>query len=1243
MEARAMKCSKCLFENPADSHFCGSCGFDLSSSEKTPFSATKTFQVSLREQAPGTLYAGRYEVIEELGRGGMGKVYKVLDKEIQEEVALKLLNPEIASDEKTIERFRNELKFARRITHRNVCRMHDINRENDTYFITMEYVPGEDLKTVIRRTGSLPEGEAVPIAAQVCEGLTEAHRLGVVHRDLKPQNIMIDRDGNVRIMDFGIARSLAAKGVTEAGMIIGTPDYMSPEQVEGMEADARSDIYALGAALYEMVTGRVPFEGDTALIIAMKHKAEIPLSPKEINPQLSEELTTVILRCLEKDKEKRYQTTEELLAELRCLEEGLPTVAGAMRPKIPAFLSEGAEEVRLKRPVFVACGQELEKLGSSLEAALSNKGRVIFVTGEAGSGKTALVQEFAQRVQEAYPELIVASGKCNAHAGIGDPYLPFIEILSLLTGDVEAKWTAGVISREHALRLWNLLPLSVKALLDNGQDLINLFVPGAALASRSEAFSSRMTYWLAGLKKLVDRKASLPADLMLQQSNLLEQYTRVLQDLAKEKPLLLILDDLQWVDPGSASLLFHLGRRIQGNRILILGAFRPAEVALGRGEERHPLDPILHELKRDFGEIEIEVGKTEARQFVDDFIDTEPNRLGHKFRETLYGQTKGHPLFTVELLRNMEERGALVRDKDGRWREGPDLDWNALPARVDAVIEERVQRLNEKLREILTIASVEGEEFTAEVVARIQKEEVRELIRLLSRELDKRHHLVSAKGIRQLEKQRLSSYLFQHILFQRYLYNSLDKVERTELHEEVGNILEALYGEQAEEIAVQLARHFLEAGIVSKAIEYLHKAGNKAVRLSAGEEAIAHYKKALELLKNLAETPERDQLELALHLALAVPLQSNKGFGAPELGQSVVRARELSDRLGDPHQRFNALVQLGTYYATTAQYRTALELGLQIAQFAEQSKDPMLQAMSHYSDVWALLNVGELVQSLEQVKHMMASYDPEKHGFMAYLFGYDVAVFNLGFGSWAQWILGYPDQALRQLNEAMNIARKLGHPHTLAFILLLDCELNWFLGNFPQINKGTEELVPFCEKNGFIYVAAHGYFYRGERAVLEGKVKEGIAQMRQSLAIMEGTGTLTCFSRLWARVAEACRKAGALEEGLSAVGQAFAAVQKFDERYMEAELHRLKGELLRMRGEPENEVENYFKQAIELSRRRLAKSWELRATMSLSRLWQRQGKREEARKNLEEVYSWFTEGFTTPDLMEAKALLAELS
>lgn len=1238
-----MRCPKCHFDNPEDAFYCSQCSTSLKPSPEMPPSPTKTLRTPIMKLLPGTFFAGRYEVLEELGSGGMGKVYKVLDKEIKEAIALKLLNSEIASDEKTIERFRNELKYARKITHKNVCRMHDINREEETYFITMEYVPGEDLKTIIKREGQLTEEKAISLAQQICEGLAEAHRLGVVHRDLKPQNLMVDKEGTAHIMDFGIARSLEATGLTEVGMIVGTPHYMSPEQLEGKEADQRSDIYSLGAMLYEMVTGKVPFEGKTTLSIALKHQTEIPLNPRELNSALSEELSTTILKCLDKDRERRYQTTEELLAELKSIEAGLPGMSAPQKPKMPAFLIEGQVDIRFKRPVFVARSQELERLKKGLEASLSGQGQVIFVTGEAGSGKTALLQEFARHAQEAHPDLIVASGKCNAHTGIGDPYLPFIEVLSLLTGDVEAKWMAGVISREHAIRLWNLLPLAAKTLLDNGPDLINIFVPGRALVSRSEAFVTGLTNWLAGLKKLVERKSSLPADSALQQSNLFEQYTRVLLALAQEKPLLLILDDLQWVDAGSASLIFHLGRRVSGNRVFMIGAFRPAEVALGRGEGRHPVEPILHEFKRDFGDIELEVGKTEGRQFIDDFIDTELNRLDDAFRNALYGQTRGQPLFTVELLRDMQERGALVKDKEGYWKEGPKLRWDALPARVDAVIEERINRLNEKLRELLIVASVEGEEFTAEVVARIKETEILELIRLLGRELDKRHHLVSAKGIRQLERQRLSLYLFQHILFQRFLYHSLDKVERAHLHEQVGKILESLYGEQAGEISVELARHFLEAGIVPKAIEYLHKAGDKAVRLSAGAEAIAHYNKALELLQQLPETSERDQQELALQLALAVPLQATKGFGAPELGQAVVRARELCDRMGDTPQRFTALVQLCTYFATTAQYRTALKLRDEISRLAEQLKDPLLEAVSYYVHVWTLLNVGELVQTVEYAKHMSDVYDEEKHGFLGYLFGYDLGVLNMGFGSWAWWILGYPDQALKQTLEALRISQKLGHPATLAFITLGACELNWFLKDFEKIHGYTEELVPICEKNGFIYFGAHGYFYRGERKTFAGKVKEGIDEMYQSLAIMEGTGTLTCFTRLLARVAYACQKAGEVEEGLAAVNKAMGIMQKCDERYMEAELYRLKAELLWMRGEGESEVEKYLRQALEVSRRQRAKSWELRATMSLSRLRQKQGKKEEARQMLAEIYGWFTEGLNTPDLKEAKALLDSLS
>ena len=322
-----MKCPKCETVNPADSKFCKECATALPSPAKPQISVTRTIELPADELARGTLFAGRYEIIEELGAGGMGRVYRAFDKKIDEEVALKLLKPAIAADKRIVERFRNELKIARKIRHANVCGMFDLGEEGETLFISMEYVRGEDLSSLIRRTEKLTAGKAVLIARQVAEGLGEAHKLGVVHRDLKPGNIMVDKEGNAKIMDFGIARSQTLPGTTAEGVIIGTPEYMSPEQVEGKPADQRSDIYSMGIILYEMVTGRPPFAGDTPFSIAYKHRHEEPEDPRKLNPHVPDALNRVILRCLEKDREARYQTAQELLADLQKMESGAPVSA----------------------------------------------------------------------------------------------------------------------------------------------------------------------------------------------------------------------------------------------------------------------------------------------------------------------------------------------------------------------------------------------------------------------------------------------------------------------------------------------------------------------------------------------------------------------------------------------------------------------------------------------------------------------------------------------------------------------------------------------------------------------------------------------------------------------------------------------------------------------------------------------------------------------------------------------------
>jgi len=485
-----MKCPKCSADNPDSQKFCGECGAPLTKTEEEQPMFTKTLETPVEAFTRGSQFAQRYEIIEELGRGGMGKVYRVEDTKIREEIALKLIKPEISMDQKTIERFRNELKTARKISHRHVCRMFDMGEEKGLHYITMEYVDGEDLKNLIRRVGRLDTDTVIKIGKQICQGLSEAHRLGVIHRDLKPSNIMIDREGNVRIIDFGIARSLRTKGLTGSGIMIGTPEYMSPEQAEGEEIDNRSDIYSLGVLLYEMITGVLPFSGDSALGVALKHKTEIPPDPRELNTKVSDELCGVILKCLEKEKEKRFQEVDELLSEFRNIQEGLPTTTGIRLPQEPPFMREDVETAELEEPVFVARQEELGRLDTMINKALSGKGQVVFVKGEAGCGKTALIQEFTRRVHKKHLDLIVAYGKCNAHTGIGDPYLPFIELLSLLTGEVSAKWEAGLISKEHASRLWRLTPYAAQSIMENGQDLIETFIPGSALVERTQSAST---------------------------------------------------------------------------------------------------------------------------------------------------------------------------------------------------------------------------------------------------------------------------------------------------------------------------------------------------------------------------------------------------------------------------------------------------------------------------------------------------------------------------------------------------------------------------------------------------------------------------------------------------------------------------------------------------------------------------------------------------------------------------------
>ncbi|NIS80063.1 MAG: AAA family ATPase [Anaerolineales bacterium] len=690
----------------------------------------------------------------------------------------------------------------------------------------------------------------------------------------------VDTQGDAFFYSFPRATE-AVSAAVEAQRAISSHDWP-----EGVEVRIRMGLHTGEPSTWE--EGYVGIAVHRAARIAhVGHGGQVLLSETTAALVLDELPEGVSLIDLGRHRLKDIRRPERIR---QCVLEGLPCEFPALKSlealpfemliqpgpvRLPAFLEEEAAPVAM--PVFVGRERELTKLDGFLERALGGLGQLVFITGGPGRGKTALMDAFARRSMKLHEALLAVSGECSAYFGVGDPYLPFRGVISMLAGDLEARWMAGGITREHAVRLWENMPATAQALVELGPNLIDTFVSGKSLVARARAAVEAGSNWLERLSKLSERDiGSLEG---LEQKNLFEQCEDILAAIAEDHPLILALDDLQWADTASINLLIHLGRQLVGKRILILGAYRPEEVALGRGDGPHPMEKVLAEFKRQYGDVWIDLGETpevEGHQFVVDFLGTEPNRLSADFQKALYEHTAGHPLFTVELLRDLQERGDLTTDDQGRWVEGSDLDWSVLPPRVEGVIEERIGRLEKELRDLLMIASVEGMSFTAQVVSKVRKVEERRVVSQLSQELVKKHHLISEMGILEGLDQRLYQYRFRHFLFQQHLYHAMGDFERVELHGEVGAVLEELYGERASEIAPRLAHHFTEAGEPERAIDYLIQAGDQARMVYANAEAIETYQRALAILEKEGAGERVAQTLMKLGLVYTADFQPAK-------------------------------------------------------------------------------------------------------------------------------------------------------------------------------------------------------------------------------------------------------------------------------------------------------------------------------------------------------------------------------
>lgn len=895
---------------------------------------------------------------------------------------------------------------------------------------------------------------------------------------------------------------------------------------------------------------------------------------------------------------------------------------------------------------FVGRDRELAALAAALDQARAGQGQLRFVIGEAGRGKSTLLQEFVRTAQRQDAALLVGGGLCNAYTGISDPYLPFRETLTVLTGAVEARWAGGPMTSEHAHRLWTAMPLTIPALVNHAPDLIGAFVPVEPLYARATTFAPPYASWLQYLAKQrhVDRTTRL------EEKQIFAQYAALLKSIAAERPLLLLLEDLHWVDHASGGLLFHLSRTLRASRILIVGTYRPEEVNNTVRSEMHPLATLVGEFKRQQGNIWLDLDQgtpQEGRAFVDAYLDTQPNHLDQRFRAALFQRTNGHALFTVELLRAMQERGELRQDEMGAWQAGAVVDWQKLPARVEGAIAQRIERLPAALQRVLAVASIEGETFTAEVVARVLGWEVCELVQQLGEELDRRHRLITPVSQEWVGRQRLARYRFRHHLFQHYLYQRLDDTERTYLHEAIGCALEVFVQLQTELFAMQLAHHFTQADLPAKAVMYLGQAGNSAQRLGAHTEAIQYLQAGLALLATLPNADQQIHQELALQLSLANTLGSAKGSGVAAVGDAYRRAHQLCHQVGETAAWIGVLNGLRNYHSIRGEWAATRAVCEEMLQLAYRQTDPIHQVAAHRSLGNTLVWLGAFADAHQHLEQGFARYDRRQHTQYLQWYGQDLGVACLTNLLNTLWLLGYPDQALARSNEVLTLAETLAHPLSLIYTYVWKAQLHWLRREPQEAQRLAEMTMQMTMSYPSPLWWAVAACVRGMALISQGQVDAGIDQLEQGFQSYRNCGATAGLAFSQMALAVGYSKIGQATQGLKVLAEALATLG--EEQCWLAEIYRLQGELRLQQVEQTAspaaavEAEALFAQAIDLAQCQAAKSFELRATVSLCRLWQAQGKGDEARQRLAAIYGWFIEGVTTHDLMEARKLLSSLT
>jgi serine/threonine protein kinase/tetratricopeptide (TPR) repeat protein len=1156
---------------------------------------------------------GKYEVMEKIGAGGFGSVYKARDVESDSIVALKILKSEEAADT-VVERFFREAKTASLLESPHIVEIYDSGTYDDGHFLAMELLEGLTLKDLAAKKKPSLE-EVIRIAIQVCDALTVAHEKGIVHRDIKCENIMVDESGHTKVLDFGIARMSDMATLTRTGDVLGTAAYMSPEQALGDSLDGRSDIFSLGVVLYEMLTSVLPFPGEHPMAVLYSLINEDPRSMTELNSDLPIEAEHLLSKAMMKEPDKRYATAEEMKQDLAAL---LEKVEAGER-EIDVVLKATVDREKVERPLFhpelIGREEEFKTLVELFQQSSSGTGKVAVVTGEAGIGKSRLVSELQKHAKSKVAMNLV--GRCSTDAA-GFPYQPFVEGVRnfLRSRDIKSQEDLEIFIQENC----------------------------PELTERTGMLSTFL------------RMTKGPATESFRVEQMWDSFMLLLDSLGKLRPLTFLVEDLHWADEPTLELFSYLARRVTATRIMLLGTVRPEET----NEEKGKLRETLSGLSRDESFVSIRLKrlkKEDVSEIIGSVLDQD---LSVALTDRLWEQTEGNPLFILEALKLLASEGVLERCEEA-WTLKEEIPQQVFTERVQDLVDMRLSRLSDEEKEILEVAAVEGISFHSEVVLNCLGLRKIQLLKQLQL-LEKKHHIVRA-----VEK----AYRFDHAVIRETLYASLIPELRSAYHLAVAEALEQSFGD-IPGYAAAIGTHYSLGEEEVRSIPFFNRAAYEAKNVFANAQAVNYFSSALEALASVPEDEKSEELcdqEIVIRLGLAETLnllgryeeaeaefkqakslgqamQSPKRIAQGILGVGLSlhgrgefekafdfynEASELFAGCGDLANVAECMDRMGNILTKRGEYKNALEHHKKALEARKQCGDVIGQTTSLNNISTIYQNWGkysDAFASLQEALQLAAkAEDKRKEALMR---------INLGIFHYLQ---GQMDEALENYERSLEVLRRIGDVWYVGLTLLNMGAVFLLRDQFDRALDCYYESLEISESIGDKWGKAGAMNNIALINLKRGVFDKAIEMLDKSLAIKEEIGDMRGVIESRSNLADLYLQLGCPDEAEKHLAKSLAVAEKSGDSLRAADTKASLG-IVSLRRKDADRAKELFSQASSEVTESQSASAHLTVSRGLAQMALKEGEPETAVENARRAVEIAIDRKATYELGKARILLA---